>query len=510
MEDLGGSRKRPRSVSPPPVSMSTKQQKFGGGKVLAKRLQDPHLRNVALNELMQLTVNHENNYSLDGEDVLIALGHVFFEAIGWNERETIEEEEEKEEKDQPTFDAEKSWTGHTTVETKEWAEFCQKNLAKGALSRENQKLLESVLVILRNLSFIAANLRLLAYSTSVLTILVGSLYESSALGTNLVPGVDGPYSSSNASTLALPALHILLNLAPYLDVTGQKLLCDKLFYDASLSSEEAPPVPSSETFGQLAGGSWGFGGLWLAKRLDTREDIVQDAPPELLKRLTQDHIVHVWAIFPALAWVLTDSTAPRVVVMVAVELLQEFSNHASVGIVGNVEDQQAEIPNTRAIFVHIPDTVLQRLIDLLYIPRLGQDSLEYVDPVHNIVTRVTTLKLLMDYDATVDTDLRDRALDVLVPLMELDSPRMAKRLGSGAKGVNVRLFDSIFPILSSKTGRNEAPFLASQLLRELSKAKENKKDCLYLQERVIALASKDARVAQLAFNHLQFAWEDEF
>jgi hypothetical protein len=28
----------------------------------------------------------------------------------------------------------------------------------------------------------------------------------------------------------------------------------------------------------------------------------------------------------------------------------------------------------------------------------------YIDPVHNIVTRVTTLKILMGYDATVDTD----------------------------------------------------------------------------------------------------------
>ena len=70
---------------------------------------------------------------------------------------------------------------------------------------------------------------------------------------------------------------------------------------------------------------------------------------------------------------------------------------------------------------------MQRLLDLLYIPRLGPDSLEYIDPVQNIVTRVTTLKLLMGYDATVDTDVRDRALDFLVPLLELDSPRLAQR-----------------------------------------------------------------------------------
>ena len=83
-------RKRPRSVSPTPPA--SKQKLFTDGKTMATRLEDPLLRNGALNELMQTTMKHENNYSLDGEHVLIALSHVFFDAIGWNEREETNKE----------------------------------------------------------------------------------------------------------------------------------------------------------------------------------------------------------------------------------------------------------------------------------------------------------------------------------------------------------------------------------------------------------------------------------
>lgn len=492
------SRKRPRSVSPTPTSNAGTTFGSSIGANLLKHLKDPLTRNGALNKLMQQTMKHENNYSLHGDEVLQGLAHIFYDAIGWEGSDYDEE---------PTFQSQNAWTGHVTKEAQDFADFCKMKLSKGNLRLEDKRYLEAVLVILRNLSFVAANLRLLAYSPFIINILVGSLYEGS-VGKNC-GGDDSGLISQSTSILALPALQVLVNLAPYLDVTGQKLLCDKLFFSSGLT-EDAPLLPSPKTFGQAANGSWGFGSLWLAKRLDTKEDLVQDVPPNLLRMLTEEHLIGVWSIFPAMAHVLTDSTAPRLVIMAMVELLQEFISHARVGLVGTVEEQEklSEIPSARAILVRMPDAVLRRLAALLYIPRLGPDSLEYVDPVYNIVTRVTTLKLLMDYDATVDTDVRDRALDVLVPLMELDSPRMAKRLGAGPSPVrpNNILFDSIFPILSSKAGRNEAPLLATQLLKELSKASENKLGCLYLQERILDLASRDARVAQLVFNHLESCW----
>ena len=160
------------------------------------------------------------------------------------------------------------------------------------------------------------------------------------------------------------------------------------------------------------------------------------------------------------------------------------------------------------------DSILQRFVDFLYVPRLSSDSLEYNDPVLNIVTRVSPLRLLAGYDSTVDTEVRDRSLQVLVPLCELDSPDMAKRLGTikkkkvvdGVKKskriINNQIFESVVPILDTKSGRSEAPLLATQLMRELSHAKENKLGLMYVQERVISIASKDPRVAHLAFNHL--------
>jgi hypothetical protein len=86
---------------------------------------------------------------------------------------------------------------------------------------------------------------------------------------------------------------------------------------------------------------------------------------------------------------------------------------------------------------------------------------------------------------------------------------MAKRVGTKSNGlVNNRLFDAVVPILAAQSGRNEAPMLATQLLRELSKAEENKDGFMYIQERVMASASKDPRVAHLVFNHL-YAEQDE-
>lgn len=496
-----GVRKRPRSVSPTPGNQATSPfPRNVQDNSLGARLRDPLLRNGALNELMKLTVKHDKNYSLNGDSTLDGLAAVFFEVIEWRPLE---------ESDSPVFHSQRAWTCHPTKESAAFSQFCKRKLSKGNLSPEKRKYLDSVVVIIRNLSFVAANLRLLAYSPRIMQILVGSLYESA--NSKNCGGDDFGTNSSTSGLLALSALNTLVNLAPYLDVTGQKMLCDKLFYSVA-TSEEAPVVPSAETFGQAANGAWGFGSLWLAKRFDTKEDIVHDISPKLLRLLTQEHIVAVWSIFPALAEVLTDSTASRLVIMTAVELLQEFINHARVGVVGSVEDQEgaSEIPNARAILVHVPSKTLERLTGLLHIPRLGPDALEYVDPLHNIVPRVTTLKLLMGYDATVDTDVRDRALDVLVPLMELDSPRMAIRLGTESSSrSNNCLFDAIFPILSTKVGRNEAPLLATQLLRELSKAQENRGGFLYIQERLLELASKDARVAQLVFNHLQACWKDD-
>lgn len=533
-------RKRPRSptrlnrpTSPVPMQASIGKPRAGvpDGKSLSRRLVSDNnaSRNLALNDLLRITSSHDINYALDGDHVLKALISIFYKVIGWdpegeddgsNDVESGCSEEKKherenkdcndddtdnsnssddEDEDQPMFVAKTAWGGPLTSDGRKWENFCRSNLGSSNLANHDVKCLEAVLTIFRNLSFVSANLRLLAYSNDVLSILVGCLYEQSSKDAG---------SDDNSNSIVLNALGILINLAPHLDVTGQKLFCDKLFLMST--AKGAPPedganLPDPATFGQAVNGSWGFGSLFLAKKLDTKEDNVQDIEKGMLLQLTQDYLVRVWAIFPALGNVLTDTTAPRAVTMMALELLQEFINHARIGVIGNVEDQDPDqIADTRAILVYIPSKLLTRLADFLYIPRLGSDALEYIDPTVTIVTRVNPLKLTVGYDGSIDTDIRDRALEVLVPLLELDSPGIAKRLGTKSEtGLpNNRVFDAIFPILSTQSGRNEAPLLATQLLRELSKAKENRLGFLYLQERIISLASKEPRVAHLAFNYL--------
>ena len=477
--------------------------------------------------------------------------------------------------EEPVFSLSSAWIHPPTVEMETWALHWKDALTTSQRPthsnpkdpNNNFKTLEVIVAILRNFSYTSANSRMLAYTPAAVAVLIGCMYEGhddfgsaaagtdhrgvmreSGLGGNIYGNMNphnaaglntGNTSSTSASdeaskvamsriNLTVNAMQTLLHLVPYLDVSGHRILADRLFYSPHLV-KEGPMVPDSSTFGQTASGNWGFGGMWLAKRLDTKEDVLGDVTKEFLLTFVSDYLVAVWSLFPALAHVLTNPLCPRAVMLVAVDLLQELINQARVGVVGSVdlEDKKGDhqMPTLRAILVSMPNSVLERLVDLLYVPRLGPDSLEYLDPVHNIVTRVTTLKLLMGYDATVDTDLRDRTLDVLVPLLELDSPRMASRLGmhepaedgaimstvptddtrGGSNSVPIvraRLWDSLVPILTSTAGRSDANMLASQLFRELAKADSNQPGLLYVQSRLIEFASRDNRVAHLVWNYL--------
>jgi hypothetical protein len=137
-----------------------------------------------------------------------------------------------------------------------------------------------------------------------------------------------------------------------------------------------------------------------------------------------------------------------------------------------------------------------------------RSSFDYVEQAG---MRVHPLKLLAGYNAVIDFDCRDRALDVLVPLLELDSPRMAIRLGqklvkdgTGSRPtMRAEIYDSLIPILTTNVGRSDSPILAAQCLRELSKAvDENKNGFQYIKGRLVELASRDARVSQLIWTDL--------
>ena len=480
------SRKRPRSLSP-----VDRKYPFPSGEEFAEQLKHPRRRNHALNELMRLTATYELSFALDGEEAVNALVDLFFDSLGW------EGDRPSASSAKPKLSSDMAWTSHATPENEKWASFCSAQLSKGKLGNEILKTLESILLIFRNLSFVAANHRLMAYSPDVLTVLVGSLYETTS---NNVGTSDDAAVNNNLAAMGTHAMHALVNIASYLDVTGQKLLCDKLFLVEG-TSEEAPLIPDGSTFGQVADGKFGFGSILLAKRLDTKEDFVADMSTEMILDLTGPYLFSVWSVFPAVNKVFTDTTSPRSLILMAEEFLQEFLAHTRNGVLAHVDDQGNPVPNARTIMIHTPSSILQRLIDLLYIPRLVWESLEYVDPTICTVTRVNTLRLLLGYDATVDTDVRDRALDVLVPLMELDSPRIAERLAMDQKGrVRSRLFDALMPILTTRAGRTEAPNLALSVLKELSKGKMTRLAAIYIRERLVAFAANEPKIAHLALN----------
>jgi hypothetical protein len=466
---------------------------------LCQQLRDPVQRNAALNDLLQTTASHEINFALADDSILQELSKIVLaDCLHWKHDDGAEEDREEE---NPVFRSKQAWLRPPTAKMAAFAEHCVGKLggtpSRNKISAEQQKTVEVIAVILRNLSFVGGNLRLMAYSPDVVLSLIACLY--------CAEGRDAQHP------VALTALQTLHNLTRLFDVTGQQLLCDKLFYDPS-QQPDGPMVPNPEKYGKDVP-SWGFGGCLLARGLDAREDTVANVPKDFLLSLCQDHLVSVWSLFPALKTVLLDCSSPRPVLLAALDVLQELISQARVGLIGVLQDEddlEDKLPSLRAILVHMPDSVLERLIDLLYVPRLGSDALEYVDPAHHIVTRVTTLFLLRGYDHTVDTDARDRVLEVLVPLQELDSPRIAARLGRDSSGaLRTRLFDALVPCLTTQAGRNEASVLASQMFRELNKAGGNKAGFLYVQDRLVELASRDPRVSQLVWNHLYLLPEEE-
>ena len=81
----------------------------------------------------------------------------------------------------------------------------------------------------------------------------------------------------------------------------------------------------------------------------------------------------------------------------------------------------------------------------------------------------------MGYDATVDTDLRDRALEVLQQMLAL--------------GLSIpcapRLYNALLPCLTTKVGRNDAQILANGIFKALGKIEEHKDGLVYAQGRLL-------------------------
>ena len=498
--NIAATSKRPRPSTPQPSSKpvslvvdAATATSFPGRRdavrAAALRSGDLVQRNTELNELLKFSAVYDSNSFMQSDAIVQSLCDVvIYDVLQWTTESVMNE------RDHIVFRASDAWKRPPTERMIDWAKHC----SSLSLTEEQFRTCEVVAMILRNFSFAGANLRLLAYSPDLIQALVAFLY----IGVN-----DDRYRQNAVSglepTISLSALQTLRNLVSYLDVTGQQLLTDKLFYDGrTMGGGEGPPVPNAKDFGKCVYGEWsGFGACWLAKRLDIREDTIENVPTELLLELTSDYLTAVWSIFPALKEVIVNRHSPRSVVLMSLDFLQDLISVARIGLVGAVLEEDVDIrpgqdyrmPNLRSVLVSLPDSILDCLISLLCVPRVGPDS---------------NSGKSFGYNATIDFESRDRALDVLVPLLELDSPRMAARLGGktapdGQRSIRIGLFDSVYPILTTNIGRSDASVLATQLLRELSRAADDSKEgFLYIQGRLVELASRDARVSQLVWSDL--------
>lgn len=408
----GTSSKRPRTATPQPTKRDSFDLNTGSRlyeptpsndagsteneeTVRARKLLsgDRNVCYLELNELLQLSSNHDANYSMKSDSIIISLCNIVkHDCLKWSKLATTPGRDISSKNQFVVFRSVDAWEYPPTDEMKEWAGFC----SDADLSKEALKVCENVSMIIRNLSFTGANLRLLAYSQSVLHTLVAFLYIDMSRNKKAPTVLDPP--------IALASLQVLRHLVSCLDVTGQQLLTDKLFYDGrAMGGGDGPAVPNAEEFGKCLSNEWGgFGACWLAKRLDSKEDTIENIPTQFLLELTGDYLVAVWSIFPVIKEVLVDVRTPRSVVMATLDFLQELINLARVGVVGQVPDedtkvqpgQDYKIPSLRSILVNVPDSMLNRLISLLYVPRSGPDSLEYEHTsLFNIQLNHATLKL---------------------------------------------------------------------------------------------------------------------
>ena len=584
-------RKRPRSASPPPVVLSAgadadaeaaaaAQQRGKGAtppkSVLTRQLSSADPIDVvgALNVLLRLTSDDRLNFSLGegGELVVDALVKVFDDAVAWGEGG---EEFDRSASDEGAADldpTEDSWAnaavgheggrgGGLAPAGLTWAEHCalalsQPNPSHAApgvrVGEAEYAVLHAVVLVVRNLSFVAANGRFLVHSLGMLRVLSGCLYFRAFQRSD--EDDRGRQGGANNSNVCLHALHALMNLAAQLDCTGRRIFSDMVLLDPNWIAPEEEEEEEGEGEGgggvqsskrrrkaraPSRGGSQGrirsqadvalaeadlaksvlpkagyglasvlgFGGLKIAKNFDIRDETLSRVPDDVVRTLVAPHVRSVLALFPALRYCLGVSNN-RAVVVAAMELM------------GELIDQ----PENHAIFLCTPDAILDRLVDLLSVPRLGPESFEYVDPVRNTVSRVSALKIRVGYDQVIDSEMRDRSIELLIKLTGL-SPDLKRRLGRGrvrsagarrgggtggdlspataakqTQLINSRLYDALVAMLASRTGRHDAPHLAGRLLANLAVAPENRVGMMYVEGRVIDAAGKEPGVANVVCN----------
>ena len=562
---------RQGGVAPPSIDLNTTHHSLNNldAPAVARILSSNGPDQVAstLNALLHASADVDVNYCLGpgGERILLALVGLFDDAIGWEEEDgdVIDGGDGSNGSLESTVS---SWNASSlSGKYERWSVFCRDKLASPLASSSDPnmlidtetdaRILDVIIAILRNLSFVAQNLRFLYHTRGVMRILTGALYyrayqAGGGGASDERSGEDVPSSAHN-SNMCVHSIQTLTNMAPIIDVTGRQIFVDRIFLESdakevkcTIPGQQVPPHEAGDALPTTAGAPnvevdhpeygmssfLGFGGMYLAKQYDTKAETLDNIPDSVVWGLVGSHVRATLAIFPALTALLdpndttTTSTSPsgwhRPSVQALLDLLTAL----------------IENPDNKGMFLCIPDSFLHRLTDMLFLPRLGPDSMDYIDPVSNTVARVVALKLMAGYDATIDSDMRDRACALLVNLTDL-STGIKWRLGispsisgmtrrkydsssinppertnglapsilrsdesSSSRRMNVRLYDSLLSMVSSTSGRGDAGQLAVRLLSNLALIPENNAGIRYVERKLISMSVMDPHIAKIACN----------
>ncbi len=458
---------------------------------------------------------------------MLALVKLFDEAIGWDYSDEGIGHTEWIGKLQPTAS---SWDSSSlSGKLQKWEQLCREKLASPLASSSDPnnlidsdsdvRILDAIVAILRNLSFVAQNLRLMAYTPQVMRILTGALYyKSGGRSGDDRSGEDGSSSSSNSTNMCVNAIQTLINLAPLIDITGRQYFIDRAFLESE-AKEITCTIPdqreddgTSDRLPSYGMASFlGFGGMALAKQYDSKAETLDASVSSSAIMQVAGPLVQAYlAIFPALAAILNPIGSS------SMSTCSSGWHRSSVQATLELLTALMEYPDNNGIFANVPSSMLHNLTEFLFIPRLGPDAMDYIDPISNTVVRVMALKF-MRYDATIDTDMRDRACEVLASLTELsDNSKVALGMSRyktdmeneqegtssaetiSSRRINVRLYDSLMSMITSSSNKGDGSEVAMRLLSNLAAVPQNRTGILYVERKLLSLAAKDANIARIA------------
>ncbi len=297
----------------------------------------------------------------------------------------------------------------------------------------NSKLAQAVLTILTNLSYTPANHRPMAQHTRLVEVLC-------------------LLSSDTSSTWRFHALAILANIAEHLDVEGTRRYIDD-------------HVPASgDIFSVVA--SRGFA--------SSRLGFIQD-PVVIPKAMLLPHCGrHIQAVL-------------RLISVIAYMVEKEGNRDALIFALRTF-NAMAKCEENRFVFEHTPGTHLSMLVGLLFTPKNGTESLDYVDITKSTpyIRRVEPYLAYSSKEDLVDAEVRDHSLSCLSTLGAIN-PLLSSSIGSAPNALSLLL-----DIVMTKVGKEGAREDAIRLIQRIFEDKKMRPVFHENRRKMIVMASQDS------------------